>query len=465
MPGIASVERLETRTLLSLTVDAITPSLGVPFSGHVAAFAAGDVTGLPTDFAASINWGDGTPKSAGTVTSGAQGGFDVFGTHTYPANGVFALSVTISGTNNTSVVALGKATVTTPSVNGLGTTITPTAGVPFSSTVATFSDASAVTNAANFVSTIDWGDGQTTVGNISATGGGSYNVVGSHTYATATLGTTTGPAAPERITITIARAFSPATPLTVTSSAVVLTRPFSGRLDPLSDTGPSNSDGITSINKPTISGTAESFAIVLLYSKRPSQPALVFQGQTIASADGTWRQTIGPLADGSYQLFATEIPPGGSPNPMVALPPILIKTIGPQVTDLSINPGTNQIEAVFRVDQAAMDLSSLLNPAHYRLIGRRSHHVLAASLSQSPTVSVSSADPQSVVVTFPRFSSLGGRRALEIVPGTVRDLAGNPLVGDFIIGVPNGKAFRATRVFRQAVPNGRHVPIRVSSHV
>ena len=64
--------------------------------------------------------------------------------------------------------------------------VTTTEGQSFSGQVATFSDTDASDpndSAANDHATIDWGDGTTSVGTITATGGGHFTVSGTHTYA------------------------------------------------------------------------------------------------------------------------------------------------------------------------------------------------------------------------------------------------------------------------------------------
>lgn len=54
-----------------------------------------------TDFAATINWGDGT-QSVGTIS--ANGGFyDLYGTHTYAASNNFGISATINDVGGSSL--------------------------------------------------------------------------------------------------------------------------------------------------------------------------------------------------------------------------------------------------------------------------------------------------------------------------------------------------------------------------
>ena len=47
------------------------------------------------NYSASINWGDGTAASAGTITF-ANGTFSVNGTHTYATPGNFDISIAVS---------------------------------------------------------------------------------------------------------------------------------------------------------------------------------------------------------------------------------------------------------------------------------------------------------------------------------------------------------------------------------
>src|SRR5262249_12064874 len=81
----------------------------------------------PDGYAATINWGDGSSSSTGTIQSNGNGQFEVLGSHTYAAQGTFALAVTISDLNTA-----GDATPTT-------TTATAAAAVepPIASTTPT----------------------------------------------------------------------------------------------------------------------------------------------------------------------------------------------------------------------------------------------------------------------------------------------------------------------------------------
>jgi hypothetical protein len=61
-------------------------------------------------------------------------------------------------------------------------TITASPGVPFTGVVATFSDSDPSANAKDFTATINWGDGHSTNGTITADPAGGFDVSGTNTY-------------------------------------------------------------------------------------------------------------------------------------------------------------------------------------------------------------------------------------------------------------------------------------------
>jgi Bacterial Ig-like domain len=88
-----------------------------------------------SDFTATINWGDGSPTTAGVTTLGANGTYDVTGTHTYTNPGLFPTSLTVN---------FNGATVTIPAVSG--TPATPAVGIMLPATTATSTSSSTVTD-------------------------------------------------------------------------------------------------------------------------------------------------------------------------------------------------------------------------------------------------------------------------------------------------------------------------------
>jgi hypothetical protein len=61
----------------------------------VATFIDYDSTKTAGSFTATINWGDSTPQTSGTVSSNGSGGFNVNGTHVYAAFGTYSVNIQI----------------------------------------------------------------------------------------------------------------------------------------------------------------------------------------------------------------------------------------------------------------------------------------------------------------------------------------------------------------------------------
>jgi hypothetical protein len=85
--------------LLSATAAPLTVSVGNTFAGPVATFSTFDTLAKPSDFTATVNWGDGSPASIASITGNAKTGFTVGATHTYNLVGSYAASVTITSSN------------------------------------------------------------------------------------------------------------------------------------------------------------------------------------------------------------------------------------------------------------------------------------------------------------------------------------------------------------------------------
>ena len=85
---------------------------GVQFSGTVATFTEAVPDTVASDYTATIDWGDGTATTAGTVTAASGGGFAVSGSHTYANGGAYTTSVTITDVQGATATATSTATVT-----------------------------------------------------------------------------------------------------------------------------------------------------------------------------------------------------------------------------------------------------------------------------------------------------------------------------------------------------------------
>ena len=104
---------------------------------------------------------------------------------------VFDLNVVGNGTVSVSGVPVSgvhglfgslQAAGTTPLV-ALGGSFSATEGISFTGAVAALDATAAAAVAANFTATIDWGDGTTSAGTVTATGNGGFLVLGNHMYA------------------------------------------------------------------------------------------------------------------------------------------------------------------------------------------------------------------------------------------------------------------------------------------
>jgi len=174
---------------------AITPTEGTSFTGPVATFTDPDPHGDAADYTAIIVWGDGTPPTAATITKGTDGKVRISGSHTYADEGSYQPSITITDPDtrfNTATVT-ATARVADAPLTASGASILSTN--PVNAQIGTFTDANPGATSADFIATIDWGDGTApTAGTISEEPGGLFTVTGSHPYAT--LG-------PKTVTVTI----------------------------------------------------------------------------------------------------------------------------------------------------------------------------------------------------------------------------------------------------------------------
>src|SRR5207302_3002027 len=174
-------------TILSgqLDLSSASEGLALPRNTDVASFTVNNTTDTASAFTATIDWGDGTTTADTVVVS--NGSFTVDGGHTYADESFPQATVTITRTaDNTTIAPSGSVAVAdTDNISVQGRTITGNPNQPLTNvTVATFTTSNSVNTAGDFAVTIDWGDGTTTAGTVTGSGG-SFSVNGSHTYTTA----------------------------------------------------------------------------------------------------------------------------------------------------------------------------------------------------------------------------------------------------------------------------------------
>jgi hypothetical protein len=179
----AAAGQAAATTITAFPVD-FSVAEGTAFNGAVATFEDDNPSAMPSDFTATIDWGDASPTTAGMIAT-SSAAFVVTGQHTYADEGSFTVTVTISDVSpgTGTATATDTATVTeADSLTGSPVTFSAAAGTPFTGTVATFTDTLTTNVAGDFTATIDWGDATTSAGTVTG-GGGSFSVSGAHTYA------------------------------------------------------------------------------------------------------------------------------------------------------------------------------------------------------------------------------------------------------------------------------------------
>jgi hypothetical protein len=161
---------------------------GQAFTSTVAAFIPSDPNAQPSDFTATIDWGDGgvTTGDVAYNDESEVGGFKVSGTYTYANEGSYTTSIQVntpSGVITIGGTALVAAPVSDAPLSDGGQSIETTVGEEFDGVVATFSVADQGAQADNYTATIDWGDGNVTTGDITFDDAiGAFDVSGAHTY-------------------------------------------------------------------------------------------------------------------------------------------------------------------------------------------------------------------------------------------------------------------------------------------
>ncbi|HLJ96699.1 MAG TPA: peptidylprolyl isomerase [Gemmataceae bacterium] len=318
----------------------------------VATFIDQDPNPVASDFTASINWGD-DHVSAGTVTLGSGGMLTVTGTNTYKEAGTFPVKVTINDRLGATATTTSTATVADAALTAQGVAVSAGGGVPLTNVlVATFTDNDPNGMVSDYAATINWGDGTSTTGTVTAGSNNVFSVTGSHTYSTQgnfTLTTTvndvnTAGDVPGNVTsattmATVQQAIATTTALTVSPSSttifgqpVVLTATVSAVT-----TGSGTPSGTVTFNDgSTILGTAPvdasgtaTFTASALAAGTTHSLTAVFNGaglftgstspvvtQTVNQADATITVTASPnpaTAGQSTTLTAivAALPPGG----------------------------------------------------------------------------------------------------------------------------------------------------------
>lgn len=437
---------------------------GTAFAGPVAAFTqyAG---ALPADFEATIDWGDGSTPTLGTVAADAltPGVFVVSGGHTYANFGSFPITVSVVDVVDPNIPPLSGtlhniATVADAPLTGGATPVAAVAGTVFSGTVATFSTPNLLAQASEFIVTIDWGDGtplDATTGSAQG-GNGNFQVVGQHVYAQP---------APNYVTTVTVIHTSPASALPgsslVVNGAANVIVPVTGQMSRSSDSGPSNTDGITNINQPVFYGTGQpGTTLRIVVSPAGTGPGDTIVGTTTIDSGGNWTVQVAPVPDGSWTFYAQAIDPAGGGIVQTAAltttpeggTTLVIDTAGPRVASIALAPN-GLLVVEFADDVAGLDPAGLSNPGNYQLAspGRPvrvhgfGHGYSVTPLTPFPVAGLDVAYTSPLLATstvlFNTASGNSGRSGARTYVVTLNarglsDLAGNILVETHFVAFP-----------------------------
>jgi hypothetical protein len=389
-------------------------------------------------YTATINWGDGSPSSAGTI-SFAGGVFTVSGAHDYGQTGAYTITVIVNGDGQQLSASTAPGD---ESVVGLSITpyvgLTTTAGTPSGPlTVASFTG---TTSPGGYSALIDWGDGDTpTAATTSATAPFAIETSG-HTYAQG-----------GDYTISITVRDSQGFVVGSSQTSILVGVSLSGRLSPQSDSGVSSSDGITNVNTPTFIGNTAPGASILVFAA-PSGSSGIGNEVAAGSANGAgvWSATVGnsQLADGSYAITAEAVDSAGDVLASSSLGTVVIDTVAPVIDSLTFNRSTDTITVTYQASISGIDYASITNSSFYHLsaspvsnLANAPATLLPTSISYTPGSSPTS--PVVVKVVFRKGRPVSaGRYLITIDSGSgdsgVQDVAGNALDGNFYGPFPTG---------------------------
>jgi hypothetical protein len=418
-----------------------------------------------------VNWGDGsapeTLAASALTATGTPAGvvFTVTAAHTYAEEGSYAYTVTVTDDGGSTTVISGHSIIAdatlTASAGAQPTVSTTEAAlfpVPvfappvFSGKVGTFTDANPGGTADDFTATIDWGDGTPKTAGVVTAGAtaGTFDVSGSHTYADSGVNGGSGTFAIQVFISDVG-----GSKLTVSNTATVADRAIvlTGKLNPATDSGVSNTDAITNVTQPDFFGTSEPRSHVSLFATPSGGGAAMMIGQVQAGSDGAWNiKSVVPLADGHYSITASAVDQFGvttTAAPVVITPDLFIDTKGPRITGLSFNRLNGQVD--YTIQDAApasgVYIASLLDSANYQL--EKIHpqknfpgKFIVTNIAATPDSTTANAFD--VAVTFNGGAKLRGGFYLFRIrdttngPSSVRDIAGNHLDGEFYGSFPSG---------------------------
>ncbi|HEX4796791.1 MAG TPA: IPT/TIG domain-containing protein [Humisphaera sp.] len=163
------------------TGETIQATEGVAFDTIIAKFVDGSVK--PQPVGAIIDWGDGTTSLGNVIPNAADNTFELHGTHTYLQPQTYVITAQFGDAEG----PLGGevrsiATVAPMKFKVVAINPTPTVGKAFTGPVATFADPNIRAGLGDVNTTINWGDGTSSAGELTQIKPGVFTVSGRHTF-------------------------------------------------------------------------------------------------------------------------------------------------------------------------------------------------------------------------------------------------------------------------------------------
>jgi hypothetical protein len=159
----------------------VTATEAVPFTEVVANFTVGAPVSAAAGYTALIAWGDGS-SSVGTILSTAVG-FGVLGSHSYAEEGSDPVTVTVLDSISDSASASGTSSVADARLTAIPKTVNFTEATAGAQVVASFVDPDLKAFSGQFTAAISWGDGTPSSPGTVVADGSSFDVNGTHAYA------------------------------------------------------------------------------------------------------------------------------------------------------------------------------------------------------------------------------------------------------------------------------------------
>ena len=165
-----------------------------PLQAILGRFWDADPTATASLYEATIDWGDGS-NSPGNIIDDPEnpGQFLVTGAASYPLAGDYTINVHVTdpgdGVHISELYLQSLAHIRPAALQVTMQPVQVLLGLPFDGLVATFTDPNldGPQDVADFIATIDWGDGESSPGLISQVNGKTFSISGSHTYGQAGL--------------------------------------------------------------------------------------------------------------------------------------------------------------------------------------------------------------------------------------------------------------------------------------